>query len=89
VLFPDGPVIERRICDGQIFNRRETSYPRESGLVPALEEGTGRYRAELLKSFGKVTFKVLSEMFALSFFDRVTAEFKNLKLAQRCLLVVL
>jgi hypothetical protein len=60
----------------------ETSNPSESELIPALEEGTGCDCAELLKSFGKVAFKVLSEMFALSLFDGIAAEFENLKVAQ-------
>jgi len=60
----------------------EASNPRESELIPTLEEGTGCDCPELLKSLGKVAFKVLSEMFALSGFDGVSAEFKNLKVAQ-------
>jgi hypothetical protein len=59
----------------------ETSNPRESELIPTLKEGTGCDCPELLESLGKVAFKVLSEMFALSGFDGVSAEFKNLKVA--------
>jgi hypothetical protein len=64
----------------------ETSNPGESKLIPALEEGTGCDRPELLKRFGKVAFKVLSEMFALSGFDGVSAEFKDLKVAHMLVL---
>ena len=52
-------------------------------MIPTLEEGTGCDCPELLKGLGKVAFKVLSEMFALSGFDGVSAEFKNLKVADR------
>jgi|SRR5258708_445744 hypothetical protein len=82
MLFPNVPVIECCVRDGTIFNRVETSNPGESRLIPALEEGTGCDCTELLKSFGEVAFKVLSEMFALPLLDGVSAEFKNLKLAQ-------
>jgi hypothetical protein len=51
-------------------------------LIPAFEEGTGCDCPELLKSLGKVAFKVSSEMFALSVLDGVSAEFKSLKVAQ-------
>jgi hypothetical protein len=79
MLFPNGPIIECCVRHGPIFNRVETSNPGEPELIPALEEGTGCDCPELLKSFGKVALKVLSEMFALSLFDGVSAEFKSLK----------
>jgi len=49
----------------------ETSNPRESELIPTLEEGTGCDCPELLEGLRKVALKVLSEMFALSGFDGV------------------
>ena len=81
MLFPNRPVIECCVRHGTIFNRVETSNPREFELIPAFEERTGCDCRDLLKSFGKVAFKILSEMDTLALFDGVSAEFKNLKVA--------
>src|SRR5437867_3497493 len=82
MFLPDGPGIESCVHRGTIFNCVEASNPSEARWILALEEGTFCDCSYLLNNFGKKAFKKLREMFALSLFDNVAAEFNGLKVAQ-------
>src|SRR5450755_107033 len=71
MLSPQWPVIESRIHHGASVNRVETSNPCEAGPIAAFEERAGRDCPQLLKGLGKIAFKVLSEMLAVSFLGGV------------------
>jgi hypothetical protein len=81
MLFPDGPGVELRVDHGAIFKSVEPSNPGKARWIFSLKEIAGDDCPELLKRFGEVSVEILSEMFALSLFDGVSAEFNGLKVA--------
>ena len=82
MLFPEWPIIKSGVHYRTSLNRVETSNPCEAGLIAAFKERTSRDRPQLLKRFGKIAFKILSEMLALSFLNGVAAELDVLKIVQ-------
>jgi hypothetical protein len=60
----------------------KSTHPHESRIVPTLQELSDCNGSQLLKGFGEIAFKVISETFAFTLSNSVSTKFNNLKSRQ-------